>query len=149
VVSKKEPFLLKKPEEKWINNSAKTQNSILEKYGSMDKYYDEISILCKVKEEGNLFVTAEGLILPCCWTAGRMYKWWQRDPKTEQIWDFIDKIGGKEKLDGRQGLEKVFETGIFELIEASWSKKSCTEGKLKVCSMKCGVEFDPFLDQFT
>ena len=34
---------------------------------------------------------AEGLALLCCWTAGRMYKWWHKDPKIEQIWDHPDK----------------------------------------------------------
>jgi hypothetical protein len=42
----------------------------------------------------------------------------------------------------------VFDSGIFDNIEASWNKKSCADGKLKVCSQKCGVEFDPFAEQF-
>jgi len=111
----------------------------------MDKYYDKVPIQCKVKDEGNLFITAEGLALPCCWTAGRMYKWWHEDPKVEQIWDFIP---DKQALDARNGLQKVFETGIFDNIEASWNKPSCSNGKLKVCATKCGVEFDPFGEQY-
>lgn len=148
IKSKKTEFTLKKPDDKWVNTALKNQNGIIEKYGSMDKYYDQVQIHCKVKDEGNLFITAEGLALPCCWTAGRMYKWWHKDYKIEQIWDFITKVGGKEKLNARQGLEKVFDTGIFEDIENSWDKKSCADGKLKVCSMKCGVEFDPFGSQY-
>ena len=87
--------------------------------------------------------------MPCCWTAGRMYKWWHRDPKVEQVWDFIDGVGGKEEISAKKhGLRKVFETGIFNNIENSWNKNSCADGKLKVCSMKCGKEFDPFAEQF-
>ena len=48
----------------------------------MDAYYDAAPIVCKVKKENSLFITAEGLALPCCWTAGRMYKWWHKDPKS-------------------------------------------------------------------
>ena len=114
----------------------------------MDAYYDAAPIQCKVKKEGSLFITAEGLALPCCWTAGRMYKWWHENPYKEQIWRFIDLSGGKEALDARKGLEKVFETGIFDRIEKSWALNSCGSGKLKVCSMKCGAEFDPFTEQF-
>lgn len=139
---------LKKPEEKWINPALKKQNSIIEHYGSMDKYYDQTPIRCKVKGEGNLFITAEGLALPCCWTAGRMYKWWHKNPQIEQIWKFINSVGGKETLNAKTGLEKVFETGIFDMIEQSWQISSCENGKLKVCAMKCGVEFDPFISQF-
>ena len=118
-------------------------------YGSMMEYYNKAHISCKVAKEGNIFVTAEGLVLPCCWTAGRMYKWWHKDPKVEQIWDFIDEVGGKEFLDAKLfGIQGVFETGIMRNIQNSWAKKSLAEGKLGVCSMKCGTEFDPFAEQF-
>ena len=115
----------------------------------MDAYYDRAEIHCKVKDEGNLFITAEGLAMPCCWTAGRMYKWWNPNPKVEQVWDFIDGVGGKDAINAKEhGLRAVFDTGIFDSIEDSWSKTSCADGKLQVCSMKCGKEFDPFGSQF-
>ena len=136
---------LKKPEEKYQNKALTKQEVILEKYGSMDAYYDAAPIVCKVKKENSLFITAEGLALPCCWTAGRMYKWWHKDPKVEQIWDFIP---DKKALDARNGLANVFATGIFDDIQNSWSKNSCANGKLKVCATKCGAEFDPFANQF-
>jgi MoaA/NifB/PqqE/SkfB family radical SAM enzyme len=139
---------LKKPDEIYQNSALKKQNLILQKYGSMDSYYDDGPIKCKVKDAGNLFITAEGLALPCCWTAGRMYKSWHRDPTVEQIWSYIDAVGGKEMLNAKYGLDKVFATGIFESIENSWNKKSCSDGKLKVCAMKCGIEFDLFGEQF-
>ena len=137
---------LRKPDKKYQNKALQKQDIIINKYGSMDAYYDAAPIVCKVKKENSIYITAEGLALPCCWTAGRMYKWWHKDPKVEQIWDFIP---NKTALDARQGLDKVFKTGIFEDIQNSWSKPSCSEGKLKVCAMKCGAEFDPFGEQFT
>ena len=87
--------------------------------------------------------------MPCCWTAGRMYKWWHKDPKVEQVWDFIDSHGGKQGLNViENGLPAVFDSGLFESIEDSWNKQSCADGKLKVCAMKCGIEWDPFTEQF-
>ena len=62
--------------------------------------------------------------------------------------NFIDEAGGKEMLDARKGLDNVFKTGIFDSIQNSWDIDSCSNGKLKVCSMKCGKEFDPFAEQF-
>jgi len=135
---------LKKPDAKYQNKALTKQEAILKKYGSMDAYYDAAPIICKVKKENSLFITAERLALPCCWTAGRMYKWWHKDPKVEQIWDFVD----KKALDARNGLSKVFDTGIFDRIQESWAKPSCRDGKLKVCATKCGSEFDPFAEQF-
>lgn len=145
----KETAQLKKPDEKYQNDAIKQYDKVKEKHGTMDAYYDRAEIHCKVKDEGNLFITAEGLAMPCCWTAGRMYKWWHKDPKVEQVWDFIDAAGGKDAISAKtHGLRAVFETGIFDNIQDSWNKQSVAEGKLKVCSMKCGKEFDPFGAQF-
>ena len=145
----KETAELKKPDEKYVNSALKKQSLLEIKYGSMDTYYEQTPIRCKVKDEGSLFITAEGLALPCCWTAGRMYKWWHKDPKQEQIWNFIDHAGGKDAINAKiHGLESVFETEIFDVIESSWNENSYNTGRLKVCAMKCGAEFDPFAEQF-
>lgn len=141
-------FVIEKPSEEFLNPALVKFDSVIEKHGSIDEYHDNVEIVCKVKNEKSLFITAEGLALPCCWTAGRMYKWWHSDPKVEQIWQIIDNVGGKQMLDAKQGLNKVFETGIFEMIENSWYKPSCRDGKLKVCAMKCGKELDLFKEQF-
>jgi len=141
--------IITKPDEKFQNNALKKQDTIINKYSTMDAYYDKVPIVCKVKNEGSLFITAEGLAMPCCWTAGRMYKWWHKDPKVEQIWKVIEEAGGKDAVNAKiHGLEAVFNTGIFDKIEDSWDKYSCANGKLKVCAMKCGTEFDPFAEQF-
>lgn len=140
---------LKKPEKKYQNKALSKQDMLVQKYGSMDAYYDVVPVNCKVKDEGSLFITAEGLAMPCCWTAGRMYKWWHKNPMVEQVWDFIERSGGKEAISAKKhGLKAVFDTGLFDEIEDSWNQPSCGNGKLKVCSMKCGKEFDPFGEQF-
>ena len=145
----KKTQLLKEPSSKALKNPALLKrNSLVEKYGSMDKFYDVAEIACRVAKTGSIYLSAEGIIMPCCWTAGRMYKWWHKDPKVEQIWSHIDEVGGKQMLDAKNGLDKVFNTGIFDSIEQSWNIDGCSNGKLKVCSMKCGKEFDPFAEQF-
>ena len=42
-------------------------------YGSMMDYYNKAPIDCKIPKDMSIFVTAEGLVLPCCWTAGLLY----------------------------------------------------------------------------
>jgi len=142
--------VISKPSKKEnINLALLKQNEIEKTYGSMKDYYDKCSIKCKVAEEKNIFITAEGLLMPCCWTAGRMYKWWHKDYRVEQIWDHIDDAGGKKGISALQyGLETVFNSGILASITASWEKDSIKSGKLGVCAMKCGSEFDPFGAQF-
>ena len=145
----KETTELKKPDEKYQNKALTKQDKIIEKYGSMDAYYNAVPVICKVKKENSLFITAEGLALPCCWTAGRMYKWWHKDYRVEQIWDHIDRAGGKLGISALENrLEDVFNSGILQSIEDSWKLDSVENGKLGVCAMKCGSEFDPFGAQF-
>ena len=55
----------------------------------MDTYYDNAYIDCKVKKDNSIFFNSRRISITCCWTAGRMYKWWHKDPKVEQIWDFM------------------------------------------------------------
>lgn len=125
------------------------QEEIKKTYGSMMEYYNKAHIVCKVTKDSSIFVTAEGLVMPCCWTAGRMYKWWHADPKVEQIWDFIDAAGGKDGISAKlHGVAGVFKSGIMENIQRSWSLNSIADGKLGVCAQKCGSEFDPFAEQF-
>ncbi len=122
---------------------------LIEKYGNMDNYYDEVSIKCKVKGEEKIFITAEGLLLPCCWTAGRMYNPWAKNAQADQIWEFINNNGGKQSIDTKiHGIQNVMESGILQDIEKSWSVNSCKNGKLKICSMTCGADFDFFKEQF-
>jgi len=87
--------------------------------------------------------------MPCCWTAGRMYKWWHKDYRVEQIWDHIDASGGKDAISLLDNsIEEVMNGKLLDGIVDSWNKPSLSDGKLGVCSMKCGSEFDPFGEQF-
>jgi len=122
---------------------------LVDHFGSMDAFYDVSEIKCRVKDAFNVYVSAEGLVLPCCWTAGRMYKWWFSDPKEEQIWDFIDSIGGKDAINAKKvGLRGALQSGLFESIEESWTVTGCANGRLKVCAMKCSKEFDVVRSQW-
>jgi hypothetical protein len=115
----------------------------------MMEYYNQCGIKCKVAEEKSIFITAEGLLMPCCWTAGRMYKWWHKDPRVEQIWDHIDASGGKDGINViEHSLQDVMAGQLLKGIEDSWDKDGIKNGKLGVCAMKCGSEFDPFGEQF-
>ena len=145
-----ETQLIEKPKKLDNQNLALLKQKELEKtYGSMKDYYDSCSIKCKVAEEKNIFITAEGLLMPCCWTAGRMYKWWHKDYRVEQIWDHIDRSGGKGGIDViKNDLQTVIEGSLLKDIENSWNLDSIEQGKLGVCAMKCGSEFDPFGAQF-
>jgi len=125
------------------------QKEIEKTYGSMRDYYDKCSINCKAVEKKEIFITAEGLLMPCCWTGGRMYKWWHKDYRVEQIWDHIDCAGSKQAISVLEyGIKQVMQGPLLSSIRDSWTIDSVDQGKLGVCAMKCGTEFDPFAEQF-
>ena len=43
----------------------------------------------------------------------------------------------------------INDSGLLQNITNSWALSSLENGKLGVCAQKCGVEFDPFGEQFT
>ena len=143
-------ILLKKPDAKFQNSALAKESALINTHGSMVDYYDSCVIDCKVKNSNSIFITAEGILMPCCWTAGRMYKWYHKDYKTEQIWKFINNAGGLDKINAKiNPLSDIIDnTILLKSIEDSWAMKSLNHGKLGVCSAKCGTGFDPFGEQY-
>lgn len=114
----------------------------------MEKFWDEAVIKCKVREEKSLYITAEGIVQPCCWTAGQMYVWYWT-PKGGQIWNLIDHVG-KDNLNALKGnLKSIIEGEYMQsLVPNSWQKSSCADGKLAICAKTCGAKYDAFSEQF-
>ena len=111
----------------------------------MDAYYDKTPISCKAIEQSEIFFTAEGHVFPCCWTAGQQYKWYWR-PREAPIWKLI---GDPDNISLRKHtLNEIVDGPFFKAIEDSWSCSSVKNGKLKVCSNKCGLGFDAFSEQY-
>mgnify|MGYP001369249595 FL=1 len=112
----------------------------------VQQHYDSTPIKCKVKEEKSIYVSAEGILQPCCWVAGQMYNWYHT-PRGSQIWSVINKVG-KENISALDyTIEEILENNYFNLIEDSWGKSSCNEGKLQVCAKTCGLN-DAFAQQY-
>ena len=112
----------------------------------VQQHYDSTPIKCKVKEEKSIYVSAEGILQPCCWVAGQMYNWYHT-PKGSQIWSVINKVGKKNISALDYTIEEILENNYFNLIEDSWGKSSCNDGKLQVCAKTCGLN-DAFAQQY-
>lgn len=114
----------------------------------MEKYWDSAEIKCKVSEEKSIYITAEGYLQPCCWTAGQMYVWYWKN-RGGQIWRAIEQVGLDSLNVKTHSLESVID-GLFiqKIIPDSWNKSSCAEGKLAVCAKTCGAKYDAFTEQF-
>ena len=114
----------------------------------MEKVWDEAVIDCKVAKEKNIYVTAEGVIQPCCWTAGQMYIWYYK-PKGAQIWKLIDEVGIENINAKNKSIEEIINGDFFQnVIPESWSKSSCAQGKSVICAKICGTKYNAFDEQF-
>lgn len=102
--------------------------------------YDNAEIDCIVKDSGNIYVSARGLLFPCCWIAG-IY-----DGDGPEVRKFYGDFNFNDL--NKHTMEEVFATGIFERVEQSWSCNSIAEGKLKVCARSCPKHNNFFKAQF-
>ena len=140
-------YYIEKPlNSEYQNNSLKKENDIVLNFGSMENYLDKTEISCKALDKNEIYISAEGLVFPCCWIGNQMYVWYA--PKN-QITDLLDKCGGKNSISGKTNNIKNIVTGdFFNDIVKSWDKGSCKSGKLKVCAKTCGKLFDQFKGQY-
>lgn len=142
-------YTLQKPlDPQWQNTALENEQKLVERYGSMDAYLDNTPVSCKTAAEESIYISAEGLVFPCCWTANQLYLWYMPE-RSSPIWKLIDRSGGKEAISlYHHGVREIVEGTFFKAIEDSWGQPSCKAGKLKVCAKTCGSEFDPFRAQF-
>jgi len=134
----------------FLNPSLKRESMLAEKFGSFDAYLDRTPVQCKVSAEKSLYISAEGLVFPCCWTGIQLYPWYQKE-KSSQVWKMIDALPeGADSINAlKRPLGEIVGGPFFQNdIPERWERPSVAEGKLKVCSRICGKDFDPFRDQF-
>jgi len=117
---------------------------LIEKYGSMGKYYDDASITCKAIH-GNptsIYVSAQGLVMPCCFTSSDLYRYIpNKDVYSTELWRLLRKTGGVEQIDGRKhSIEEIINSDFYLGMKDSWTKPNCGSGKLGVCALQCGSE---------
>lgn len=134
---------------KYHNGALANEEALVQKYGHLEKYLDQTHVECKVDAERSVYVSAEGFIFPCCWTANQLYPWYL-EPRSSQMWSLINTLPEKEKsISARnQSIQSIVESAFFDKIEKSWKLPSTKLGKLKPCAKTCGKEFDPFREQF-
>ena len=127
------------------NKSVNSYDKLVKSHGSFQEYLDQTNITCKSLATNEIYVSAEGLVTPCCWTHGRFYKAYQKMGEN-QIWSFVDNIKKINAL--HTPLREIINGNFFMQLEKSWNLPSCSNGKSVVCAEKCGSGFDAFRDQW-
>jgi len=130
--------------EQYQNPALAALDDLRNQHGSYDNYLDDVKINCKVAgKKRKIYLSAEGLALPCCWLGATFSEVKNNDRR--QFLELINANGGKQAIDTRlHGLEKVVNGPLFQQdIPKSWQKSNVANGKLAICARTCGVEFDP------
>lgn len=119
--------------------------------GSHDIAWSATSVSCKVLQNRSVFISAGGLVFPCCWTyvqATVPLRGNAAAPSERQVRQLIAERGGASVLDlHHHGLGEIVSGDVFAAIEASWSAVTTEDGKLRVCARVCG-ETDSYRAQF-
>jgi MoaA/NifB/PqqE/SkfB family radical SAM enzyme len=93
-------------------------------------------ITCKAQRAEQIYVSASGIVSPCCWLD---MEW--TVPKQDSRIEYMSKIGEFPNLK-EQTLQEIFASGFFSKISGCWSKTGLIE-----CSKNCG-SFDRLNEQF-
>lgn len=100
-------------------------------------------INCMTVQQKSIYVSARGLLFPCCWTGG-IHNQWGHSLQLKEFFGNLDNIDLN-----KQTMKEIFDSGIFERVKKSWSCKSVAEGRLQICAKTCSKEYNSFQAQFT
>ncbi len=139
-----EYFLEEPRDPAWQNDAvqaAATEWSSPEEYA---RYLAETPIACRAVAQGEIYVSAQGEVFPCCWLAQV-----QGDAPGEEARQTLALLtatpGGRQRLDGRaRPAEAIAAGAFFHAVAEGWE-----EGKprLRTCAKQCGAH-DFFAAQF-
>lgn len=93
-------------------------------------------IKCKAKHQSQIYVSANGVVTPCCWLD---FGWIL--PSQESRIDYMERINTFPNLKDIS-LKQICDNGYFDKIENTW-----TDSPLQECSKQCGI-FDKLGAQF-
>jgi len=87
--------------------------------------FDSVEIDCLVKQSKEIYISAQGLLFPCCWVGEEIYN--------------KNSIIDKNKIDlKKHTIQEIMNTDYFYDLENRWKLNSIKEGKPLVCAKQCG-----------
>jgi len=137
---------------KYRDKSLKTLKTLIKKFGSLDRYFDEVPIDCKAKKHQSVFISATGLVFPCCWLYHQSnYRTFYNvtDSVELGVEEILRQIGDIDQISAKKhSLKNIVEGEFFKRIEESWRLHGLKNGRLKVCARACGIYLDMHENQF-
>jgi len=104
-----------------------------------EKKMGSCEIDCMVLKHNSFFVTSEGLVFPCCFTASKYYA--NDNEEVVQLKNFIDSYGKKNISLEHNSLEDIINGPMFQerWIE-NFNDNDVRNKRLRTCAIFCGKE---------
>lgn len=131
-------FLLEEPSNPMYRNQLTEQAADIYRSGSSQ-------IKCKSVGSDEIYISAEGLVHPCCWTAGDMYS----NPSNILAGDIWNFLSDKQSINAKaRTIEQIINDSYITTFSDNWSKPSVKEGLCEVCVKNCSATADAQSAQF-
>lgn len=128
--------------EKYKNASETAFNNMIIKYETIDNYLDKVKIECNAIKNGGIFISAEGLVFPCCTVYQQVCYKTIHDVKDEMELNEY-KLSTTDNLSAFENSIKNIVTGnFFSKLFTNFNCKTIKDGKPKSCSRTCGKDID-------
>jgi hypothetical protein len=103
-----------------------------------DHYLQTTPVECKVLHGGEIYISGEGHVFPCCWTA----KLYDGPPKTAQAWRLVEQLPeGPASLDAKiRPIREIIDGPYFQsIVPGTWPVNAPARKSATICMRACGV----------
>lgn len=123
-------------DENYRHQGYKNYNSIIEEFGTYKNYLQKTDIVCTAQYSSLVYISAEGLVLPCGWLADRLYGHEVSMHEDKQkLLNLIEKHGGLDLINLKNyTLDTIVKNDVFTAIEKNWKE----ENRIERCANQCG-----------
>jgi hypothetical protein len=99
---------------------------------------ENAKIECSAWKIHEIYITARGEIVPCCYLGGRTGRLIRSNKSYKNI---VEKVRGFDNLVVTEGrsIKDIMESSYFQDIIESWKIKKIEDGRISTCAEKCGL----------
>ena len=117
--------------------------ALRKQHENLDHYFASTAINCKSKELKSIFISFDGRLWPCCWTASNFYHP-EMTPKRKDILKLIEIYG--------PDFNSLHQASLSQLLESNWYSSGLSESwsnnfdhpskpRLRACAQQCGKAY--------
>ena len=134
-------------QDKYRNSSESEIFKIIDMYGSLSNYFDDVKIECQAVKSRGVFVSAQGEVFPCCTVYQQVcYGSVYGVKDTSELNEYA--VYQKYNLSAfDNSIRDIVEGGFFTEIQERMAYGSLAAGKPKACCRTCGISLDMHLAQ--